>query len=109
MLPSTSDYGVGTPDCLISRLNGLACACPCQRFAETLTGPGARLGVIVGRWPFDAELFHILLHAGGLEALYGLDSRDELVRWVEEVLAPVGGRLFEGYRVDSGWRPDVSP
>jgi hypothetical protein len=42
-----------------------------------------------------------------LEAVYGLDSRDELLRWVEEVLAPVGGRLFEGYRVDSGWRPDV--
>jgi hypothetical protein len=43
----------------------------------------------------------------GLEAVYGSDSRDELVRWVEEVLAPVGGRLFEGYRVDSEWKPDV--
>ena len=55
---------VGTPDLLISRLNSPACTCPCERFAASLRIANASLGVTVGRYSFDVELFHLLLHAG---------------------------------------------
>ncbi len=55
---------VGTPKVLISRLNSPACTCPCQRFATPSRVAGALLGAVVCRSPFDAELFHLLLHAG---------------------------------------------
>jgi len=48
-LPSASVDGVGTPDCVIARLNSLACTCRYRRFASTLTGTGARFGVVVVR------------------------------------------------------------
>lgn len=49
VLPSDLVNGVGTPTSLISRLNSLACTCPCERFASALTNVDASLGVIVGR------------------------------------------------------------
>ena len=49
---------------MITRLNSPACTCRYRRFACALTGAGARLAVIVVRWTFDVELFHLLLHAG---------------------------------------------
>ncbi len=55
---------VDTPVSLISRLNSPACTCPCERFAAPLRVANASLGVIVGRWPFNVELFHLLLHTG---------------------------------------------
>ena len=33
-----------------------------------------------------------------LERFYQLGSKDELIRFAEQALEPVGGRLFEGYR-----------
>jgi hypothetical protein len=52
------------PEPLISRLNSPAYTCPCQRFACTLAGTDASLGVAVGRYSFGVELFHLLLQAG---------------------------------------------
>ncbi|MGH9187440.1 MAG: hypothetical protein ACRD0U_16760 [Acidimicrobiales bacterium] len=57
---------------MITRLNSLACTCPYRRFANALTSADARFGVIVGRYPFDVELFHLLLHAGLSRRTYGV-------------------------------------
>jgi len=64
VLPSVLVDDVGTPNSVITRLNSLAFTCRYRRFACTLAGTDARLAVIVGRYPFDVELFHLLLHAG---------------------------------------------
>ena len=64
MLPSTKIHRVGTPNSLISRLNSPACTYPSQRFAAALTSIDAWFGAIVVRYSFDAELSHLLLHAG---------------------------------------------
>lgn len=49
---------------MITRLNSWPARAPAQRFADVLTGARAWLGAIVGRYPFDVELFHLLLRAG---------------------------------------------
>jgi hypothetical protein len=64
MLPSDHGDDVGTPNALITRLNSLACTCRYRRFACALADADARLTATVGRYPFDVELFHLLLHAG---------------------------------------------
>ena len=42
----------------------LACTFPCRRFADTLTGTGARLGADADRYSFIAVDLHHLLLAG---------------------------------------------
>jgi len=64
VLPSASVDSVGTPNSVITRLNSPACTCPSRRFAGALTNTDARFRVVAGRYPFDVELFHLLLHAG---------------------------------------------
>ena len=54
----------GHPESRISWLDSPACTCPYQRFATPLRVVDAWLGVVVGRWPFDVELFHLLLRTG---------------------------------------------
>jgi hypothetical protein len=41
VLPSAKVDGVGAPIDVISRLNGRACVCPCQRFDFALAGKRA--------------------------------------------------------------------
>ena len=41
VLPSAYVDSVGTPDSVITRLNSLACTCPCQRFADALADANA--------------------------------------------------------------------
>src|SRR5450755_2555048 len=48
----------------MTRLNSPACTCPSRRFAGALTNTDARFRVVAGRYSFDVELFHLLLHAG---------------------------------------------
>ena len=55
---------VGTRDETTFAAQWPACMIPCRRFAVTLTGADARLGVSVGRYTFTAEDFHLLLLAG---------------------------------------------
>jgi hypothetical protein len=47
-----------------SRAALLRSVCPNRRFAGVLAGANARLGVVVGRYSFDVEPCHLLLHAG---------------------------------------------
>jgi hypothetical protein len=55
---------VGTRDVNSFVAQWLACAFPCRRFANTLTGACARLGADVVRYSFIAVDLHHLLHAG---------------------------------------------
>ena len=71
MLPSASVDSVGTPNSLITRLNSPACTCPSRRFAGALTNTDARFRVVAGRYSFDVELFHLLLHDGLSRRSYG--------------------------------------
>ena len=71
MLPSASVDSVGTPNSVITRLNSPACTYPCERFATPSRDVDASLGAAVGRYPFDVELFHLLLHAGLSRRSYG--------------------------------------
>ena len=64
VLPSACIDSVGTPNSVITRLNNPACTCPSRRFAGALTNTDARFRVVAGRYSFDVELFHLLLHAG---------------------------------------------
>src|SRR5437763_15451683 len=64
MLPSASVNRVDTPNSLISRLNNPACTYPYQRFANALADVHAWFRATVGRYSFDVELSHLLLHAG---------------------------------------------
>src|SRR5665213_2533926 len=64
MLPSASFDSVGTPNSMISRLNGWPVRTPVQRFACVLADADAGLGAIVDRYSFDVERSHLLLHAG---------------------------------------------
>src|ERR1019366_6574770 len=64
MLPSALCDSVGTPNSMISRLNGWPARTPVQHFADTLTDADAWLGATVDRYSFDVELSHLLLHAG---------------------------------------------
>ncbi len=61
VLPSASLNSVGALKTLISRLNTRPARAPVRCFTCTLAGAGAGLGVIVGRYSFDVELFHLLL------------------------------------------------
>jgi hypothetical protein len=40
------------------------CTCPYQRFATPSRNVDAWLRAVVGRYPFDVELFHLLLQTG---------------------------------------------
>src|SRR5665213_3527213 len=64
MLPSASFDSVGTPNSMISRLDGWPVRTPVQRFACVLADADAGLGAIVDRYSFDVERSHLLLHAG---------------------------------------------
>jgi len=57
-------YGVGTRDKVTFAAQWLACALPYRRFAYTLAGIGARLGVDAVRYSFIVADFHRLLLAG---------------------------------------------
>src|SRR6266545_517333 len=81
---------------------------PVQRFADALAVASAWLGDIAGRYPFDVELFHLLLHAGlsrrsvavgtGLAASPPLrPQRAELPHWV-----PASGANAEIALLDRG-------
>jgi hypothetical protein len=74
---------------VITRLHSPACTCPYRRFANALANANARLGVTVGRYPFDVELFHLLLHAGLSRRTYG----------------PVRRRVPRRYSVPYGFSP----
>ena len=56
--------GVGTRDMNLYEAQWLACVLPCRRFAATLTGDHARLGVDVVRYSFIVSDLHRLLIAG---------------------------------------------
>jgi hypothetical protein len=60
---------VGTRDVNPYAAQWLAYAFPCRRFADTLTGTDARLGVDVVRYTFIAVDFHHRLPAGFTGAL----------------------------------------
>jgi len=57
-------YGVGTRKKNPFAAQWLACALPYRRFACTLAGTGARLGVDAVRYSFIVADFHRLLLAG---------------------------------------------
>jgi len=61
--------GVGTRDKYSFAAQWLACALPYRRFACTLAGTSARLGVDAVRYSFIAADFHRLLLAGFTGAL----------------------------------------
>ena len=49
--------------------------CPCQRFATPSRVVDAWLGAVAGRYPFDVELFHLLLHAGLSRRFHKIEHR----------------------------------
>ena len=57
-------YRVGTLGYFTFAAQWLAYTLPCRRFAGTLTGAAARLGVNVDRYSFTVTDFHRLLLAG---------------------------------------------
>lgn len=54
----------GHPGSAISGLHSPACTCPYQRFATPSRNVDAWLRAVVDRYPFDVELFHLLLQTG---------------------------------------------
>ena len=68
-------YRVGTLGYFTFAAQWLAYTLPCRRFAGTLTGAAARLGVNVDRYSFTVTDFHRLLLAG-LPAHKRLKMRD---------------------------------
>src|SRR5437763_16472227 len=63
VLPSTDLKASAPRTEILSRLNSPAYVYPYRRFAAFLADADARLGAIVGRYPFDVERSHLLLHA----------------------------------------------
>jgi hypothetical protein len=55
---------VGTRIAQVFAAQWLAYALPCRRFAVTLAGTSARLGVGAGRYSFTVVDLHLLLLAG---------------------------------------------
>ena len=55
---------------------------------------------------FDPELAERLTQA--LQTYYRAEAKDDLIRFADDALAPVGGRLFEGY-YSAGKRDETSP
>src|SRR6266508_4443444 len=54
----------GHPGSAISGLHSPACTSPYKRFAPPSRNVDALLRAVVGRYPFDVELFHLLLQTG---------------------------------------------
>lgn len=61
ILPSDHQDGLGTLGSIISRSIARPAHALVQRFANVLANEGAWLGDIVGRYPFDAELFDLFI------------------------------------------------